>query len=142
VEWMAGASTGVSGAHVEGNYLAPDEEKKHLEAVKLALERGADVNATGPGGRTALHGAAYWGATEMIQYLVEKGADLEAQDMYGQSAITIALGDPGHLIYRQLPGDDFDFRFRGPKSHKKAADLLVKLGAKPYTGLVADRSGQ
>ena len=142
VEWMAGASTGVSGAHMEGDSLAPEEEKNYLEAVKLAVERGGAVNAPGLGGRTALHGAAFWGATQIIQYLAEKGADLEAQDMYGQSAMTVALGDPGHLIYRQLPDQDFDFRFRGPKGHKKAADLLIKLGAKPYTGPVADRSGQ
>ena len=78
----------------------------------------------------------------MMQYLVEKGADLEARDMYGQSAMSIALGDPGHFVYRQVPDDDFDFNFRRSKAHKQAADLLLKLGAKPYTGPVADRAGQ
>lgn len=142
VERSAHNATGVGGGQAEGEYFSEEQEKKILEAVKLAVRMGDDVNAPGPGGRTALHGAAFWGATEVIKFLVENGADLEAKDMYGETPLTIALGDPGQLVYRQLPADDFDFTFRNPKAHKKAADLLVKLGAKPYDGPVADRSGQ
>lgn len=93
--------------------------------------------APGPGGRTPLHGAVLWGELQIIQYLAEKGADLEARDMYGQSALSIALGDPGHFVYRQLPDDDFDVNFRRSKARKQAEELLLKLGAKPYTGPTA-----
>ena len=139
---VTGGTAGLAAAVIEGKNLPPEEEKKYLEALQLAVERGGDVNAHGPGGRTALHGAVLWGELQMIQYLVEKGADLEARDMYGQSALSIALGDPGHLVYRQLPDTDFDMTFRRSKSHKQAADLLLKLGAKPYDGPMTGRKGQ
>ena len=119
------------------------EEQQHaLEAAKLAVELGADVNAVAADGRTALHGAAYLGANEMIRFLVEKGANLEATDMYGQTPLTIALGDPEGLVYRQLAGGRYDDRFRRPKVQKKTAELLVQLGAAPFTGEYRDRSGE
>ncbi len=134
----AGAAGGGGG----GEDISEELQQKTLEAVKLAVRLGDDVNAIGPGGRTALHGAALWGETEVIKFLAENGANLEAKDMYGETPLTIALGDPGQLVFRQLPNLDFDYTFRNPRSHKKAADLLVKLGAAPYNGPVADRSGQ
>ena len=136
------ASTGVGGGQALGDYLSEDDEKKFLEAAKLAVQFGADVNSRGPGGRTPLHAAAFWGMGSVIEFLAANGADLEAKDMYGQTAMTIALGDPGQLVYRQLPADDFDFTFRNPKSHPKAVEALLKAGAKPYDGPVASRSGQ
>ena len=138
-----GAST--SGGGVEQR-LKPDlteaQEKKFLEIAKLAIGLGNDVNAVGPGGRTALHGATFHGLTPIIQLLVENGADLEAQDMYGETPMSIALGDPGQLVWRQFPAGDYDLAFRSPKADKKVQELLLKLGAKPYTGPVADRRGQ
>lgn len=139
---VAGGTTGFSPAVIEGNDFPPEEAKKYLEALKLAVEHGGDVNAPGPGGRTALHGAVLWGEMQIIQYLAEKGADLEARDMYGQTALSIALGDPGRFLFRQLPDDDFDSTFRRAKAHKQAAELLLKLGAMPYTGPVTGGAGR
>ncbi|MCH8268645.1 MAG: ankyrin repeat domain-containing protein [Acidobacteria bacterium] len=119
-----------------------EQQKTALEALHLAVELGADINAIAVDGRTALHGAAYLGANEMIQFLVEKGANLEATDMYGQTPLSIALGDPEGLVYRQLPGGRYDDRFRRPKVQKKTAELLVQLGATPFTGEYRDRSGE
>ena len=119
-----------------------EQRKSALEAVKLAVELGADVNAIAADGRTALHGAAYLGANEMIQFLVEQGANLETKDMYGQTPLSIALGDPEGLVYRQLAGGRYDDRFRKPKVQKKTAELLVQLGATPFTGEYRDRSGE
>ena len=113
-----------------------------IEAAKLAVLLGGDVNAVNREGRTALHGAAALGDTEMIQFLVEQGAHLEAKDMYGQTPLSIALGDPEGLVYRQLPGDAFDYRFRRPRVQAKVAEFLVKLGAIPFTGEFRDRSGE
>ena len=39
------------------------DEERTLEAVALALELGADVNARNLAGETALHGAAAWGSS-------------------------------------------------------------------------------
>ena len=76
------------------NNSTEEEKKKLLEAAKLALELGTSVNAVTWGGRTALHGAVVTGFTEMVQYLAEKGADLEAKDIYGQNGVEHRDGGP------------------------------------------------
>ncbi|HXG46952.1 MAG TPA: ankyrin repeat domain-containing protein, partial [Methylomirabilota bacterium] len=133
-----------AGVGVERGDRGEQDRQKALAAAKLALLLGADVNAVNREGRTALHGAVLLGDQEMIRFLVENGADLEAKDMYGQTPLSIALGDPEGLIYRQLPGDAYDYRFRQPRpgGQKEIADLLLQLGAKPFTGKYRDRSGE
>ena len=112
-----------------------EQQKRFLEAVKLTAQWGNDVNAVGPLGRTALHGAALYTLTDVVQFLAEKGADLEAKDIHGQTALSIALADPEGLVYNQLKDYNTDNRFRrrrgGP--HQETVELLLKLGATPYT---------
>jgi uncharacterized protein len=55
----------------------------HIEATKLLLERGAEVNAIPPGfdfAGTALHNAAVHGHREMVEFLIEHGADATIKD--------------------------------------------------------------
>jgi ankyrin repeat protein len=120
----------------------PEQLARYVQAATLALELGNDVNAANADGRTALHGAAFLGHTAMIQLLAQHGADLNAKDRYGQTAVSIAMGDPEDRVYRQLPGDAFDYRFRQPREQPKVAELLVGLGATPIVGVVKDRSGR
>ena len=68
------------------------QEEEVLEAVKLCVAHGNDVNAKNIYGETALHGAAYRGANLVVQYLVDKGAKLEARDERGWTALTVANG--------------------------------------------------
>jgi ankyrin repeat protein len=96
-----------------------DDEKNAVEAVKLIVELGADVNATNDDGATALHAAAFTGANEIIQFLVDKGARLDMPDRFGQTPLSIAEGDPNGLV------DDHERNI----VHKATADLLRKLGA-------------
>jgi uncharacterized protein len=90
------------------------------------VELGADVNATNDIGDTAIHGAAYVGANDIVQFLVEKGAKVDAENVYGQTAWTIAAEV-------MTPGLAKDKDLRPRNSHESTADLLVKLGAKPLT---------
>jgi ankyrin repeat protein len=118
-------------------------EKGNLEAAKLALQLGSDVKgAKKADGRTALHAAVFHGWRDMIVFLVENGANLEAKDIYGQTPMTMALGDPEDRYYRQLGGGNHDDRFRVPREQPKIAELLLKLGAAPFTGQKTDRSGR
>jgi len=55
-----------------------------LEAVKLLLDLGLAVNAQADTGRTALHGAAHKGRTDVIQVLADHGAKLNIRD-YGNT---------------------------------------------------------
>ena len=115
-----------------GTELRKRDEKSALEATKLAVELGGDVNQpVDDDGRTPLHAAAYLGWNEMIRFLAEQGADLDAIDKYGQTPLSIALGDPEGRLYRQIVGGRYDDRFRRPGGHEETAELLVELGATP-----------
>jgi ankyrin len=65
---------------------------KLLEAVKLCYDLGMDVNAVNSMGLTAMMGAANRGSDDIIRFLVEKGARLDATDKEGRSALTWAEG--------------------------------------------------
>jgi ankyrin repeat protein len=134
----------VAGVAHEREDLTEEQQNNLLEAAKLAILLGADVNAANADGRTALHGAAFLGRHDMIQLLAEEGANLDAKDMYGQTPLSIALGDPEGLVYRQIGGGRYDYSFRRPppREDKKTAELLLRLGAAPFTGKVRDRSGE
>ena len=69
-------------------------EADTLEVMKLILDAGASVTAANDHGITALHGAAYKGANKAVQLLVDRGADLAAQDKgedYGFGVSTIRM---------------------------------------------------
>jgi ankyrin repeat protein len=63
-----------------------------LEAVKLCVELGMDVNAVNSMGLTALHGAANRGSDDIIRYLVEQGARIDVKDAEGRTPLTWAEG--------------------------------------------------
>jgi uncharacterized protein len=86
-----------------------------FEAVKLAYELGSkDVNASDDFGYAPLHGAALRGSPEIIQFLVDRGADLSAKTKAeGWTALRIADGvyytstvklarDAGELLRRLM----------------------------------------
>ena len=51
------------------------EEPEALEAVKMLLDLGADVNAVDDNGDTAMHGAAYGNYPLVVKLLADRGAD-------------------------------------------------------------------
>ena len=55
----------------------PGTEPEVLEAVKVALELGNDLNAVDKNGETAMHGAAYKHVPSVVRFLAEKGARIE-----------------------------------------------------------------
>jgi uncharacterized protein len=85
--------------------LAPEEEagteEEAIEAVKLALELGNDVNTVDDNGETAMHGAAYKSVPKMVQLLADKGARIEIwnrKDKHGWTPLSIAEGHrPGNF---------------------------------------------
>jgi ankyrin repeat protein len=63
-----------------------------VDAVRYCVELGNPVNAADSRGYTALHGAAYLGNNEMVEYLVSKGADVKAKSRAGDSPADMANG--------------------------------------------------
>ena len=70
----------------------PGQEDEVLEAVRMCVELGNDVHAVNYRGETALHGAAFRGANNVVEYLVEQGADMDARTGLGYSPLAIADG--------------------------------------------------
>ena len=70
----------------------PGQEDEVLEAVRMCVELGNDFHAVNYRGETALHGAAFRGANNVVEYLVEQGADLDARTDLGYSPLAIADG--------------------------------------------------
>jgi len=59
-------------------------QESTLEAVKMLIDLGLDVNAQADTGRTALHGAAHKGRSDVVQVLADHGAKLDVRD-YGNT---------------------------------------------------------
>jgi uncharacterized protein len=81
----------------------PSQQSEQLEAVKMCVDLGLDVNAVNDRGETPLHGAAYRGVNAIVEYLVEKGANLDARDEHGWSALAIARGLTYTDFYKAQP---------------------------------------
>jgi uncharacterized protein len=63
-----------------GTYSAgedPGTESEVMEAVKVALELGGDVNAVDNNGETVIHAATYKQVPSVAQFLIDKGAKIE-----------------------------------------------------------------
>ena len=70
-------------------------EASLLEAVRLCVEHGADVDAFNANGQTAVHLAVQKGANSIVRYLAEKGAKLDLRNKQGRTPMDLALGVGG-----------------------------------------------
>jgi ankyrin len=65
---------------------------EYLEAAKLCMEKGNDVNAVNNQGITAMHGATNRGFDDMVRLLAAAGAKLDVADKQGRTPMTYAEG--------------------------------------------------
>ena len=96
------------------------DQHKAIDAARYALELGLDINAANEWGATALHGAVYHAAGDLIRFLVANGADLDATDWEDQTPLRLARG---HMICCTTYVE-----------HPAIAGLLRELGADPAAG--------
>jgi ankyrin repeat protein len=61
-----------------------------IEAMKLLIDRGADVDAFNANGQTAVHRAAQRGANQVVQFLADRGAKLDMKDKQGRMPVDLA----------------------------------------------------
>ena len=103
-----------------------------VEAVKMLLELGVDPDYQAETGRTALHGAAHKGATEVVRILVAAGARMDIRD-FGN---TDNRGSPELAAHTWLPIDYADGLVRvgvqsaiaHPETAKVLRELMIEAG--------------
>ena len=70
-------------------------EPEVLEALRVLLDLGADINAVDNNGETAMHAAAYKNLPEVVKFLASKGARIDVwnrDDKFGWTPLAIAVG--------------------------------------------------
>jgi len=87
------------------------------DAIQICLDHGADMNAQNDEGNTALHGASFRGAGNVVELLAAKGARLDIKNKEGRMPVNMAEGmhiGPGGWV-----------------EHEEIVALFKKLMAKP-----------
>ena len=122
-----------------GSTIPAAEERRTLDAVAMALDLGARVNAANDAGDTALHAAASHGMNRVISRLTDHGADLHAENRRGQAPADLAVyadGIAGDRYVREATAallrtleDAAPGHPAAPHGHPEAREL-----ANPVTG--------
>jgi uncharacterized protein len=134
VAMIAAAGGAVVGAYAVG---IPVTEASSLEAIKLCMDHGVDINAFNTNGQTAVHSAVARGATSVVQFLADNGAKLDMKDKQGRTPLDVALGVVGGGGRRGAAGGN-GARGRGAAQPSEAmANLLRELMAKNGTSVPA-----
>ena len=94
-----------------------------IDSVRLLLAAGTDIHGADNTGRTALHGAAIWGLTDVVKFLVESGGKLDTPDKRGLTALDASMGLAG----------GFGFDGRSGVAREETAKAIRELGGKPGT---------
>jgi uncharacterized protein len=97
----------------------PRAESDVLEATRLLLDAGANVNQVNDAGDSALHFAAGAGMTSVIALLAERGAHVNRKNKNGETPLALTLPRPS-----PRPG-----RPAISQGSKEAEELLRQLGA-------------
>jgi uncharacterized protein len=95
-----------------------------IEAIKICLDAGVDINAVDGRGQTALHGAAIQGYDQIVRFLAERGAKLDIKDNRGLTPLDAAMGLAGGFGFGAATGIP----------RPSTADLLRQLIAGRATG--------
>jgi ankyrin repeat protein len=90
---LAAAGIGSSDRDTRGNYRAADIQENAIASLELLLQHGAQVNArVGRQQQVPIQGAAQWGWTKVVTFLIDKGADVNLADSRGLTALDYAMG--------------------------------------------------
>ncbi|HEY1759862.1 MAG TPA: ankyrin repeat domain-containing protein [Bryobacteraceae bacterium] len=117
---MAAAGLGSVDADTRGLYTTSDVQQRSIASLDLLLKAGGEINAKGSRSmQTPLHGAAFWGWNDVVQFLAAHGADINAKDNRGLTPVDSAMGRAGG---NSRGGQRIDV-------HQDTAELLAKLGA-------------
>jgi uncharacterized protein len=100
-----------------------EDESQVLDAVKVALGLGGDVNAVNKAGDTALYGAAGMRYDRVVQFLAENGADVNVKNKRGLTPLAAITG--GGRSRASADSDAYGVQ----SASQSTVALLRKLGA-------------
>jgi ankyrin repeat protein len=83
-------------------YVSRGDKGEHPEKVKALIKYGADVNASGPKGITALHAAAKAGFATVIEVLLAAGAHINAKTDAGETPLDLSKKQKRHAAAKML----------------------------------------
>ncbi|XVE98570.1 hypothetical protein REPUB_Repub03eG0117300 [Reevesia pubescens] len=73
-----------------GQFACSAVEQNNLDLLKDIVKHGGDVRQPKSNGTTAIHPATCEGNVEMVRFLLEQGADIDAKDAHGWTARAMA----------------------------------------------------
>jgi hypothetical protein len=122
----------------ERGLLAEVARLDHREAVRVMLDLGFPIEAQGGDyPATALNHAAFGGYPEMVDLLLERGADPETLNSFGGTAL-------GALAWSSRHPDGVDARRRGEEERQRdlatTAERLIAAGARVLPSHLANAS--
>jgi ankyrin repeat protein len=129
---LAGASMALAGGTGTGSSLLEAAESgDHVAAMRLLSAKGADVNAAGADGATAIMYAAANNDLEMVRALIKAGANVKLANQFGTSAITEAaiIGSAPIIDALLKAGADPNFRTPNGETPLMAAARTGKTDA-------------
>jgi uncharacterized protein len=116
---MVASGLGVSIRDTRGLYSG-DVQARSLATIQILVEAGADVNArltdtssrtariarpsnmTDRQGQTAIYGPISWGWTEVVRYLLARGASVAVADAAGKTPLDAIKGDAGGRDFKAV----------------------------------------
>jgi ankyrin repeat protein len=114
---QAAAGQGSRTGDTRGYFTTSDVQQRAIAALDALLKAGANIDEGAAGGSSPLRGAVTWGWNDVITFLAERGANLNAPNAQGQTVLDSVSGARGGQTAAQ----------------KETAALIEKLGGKPGT---------
>jgi hypothetical protein len=123
-----------------GEFLVQAAAVGDLATVETFVAHRLSVNSRDREGRTALHGAAVQGQTDVIRYLVSVGADVNAIDRMGNSPLQIATSQDREESARLLADHGAVSIHGSQQQREKVIDEQVKKAVEQLQFLHTNRS--
>ncbi|MDP6747726.1 MAG: CotH kinase family protein [Candidatus Poribacteria bacterium] len=88
-----GIDINAKGGSLKSSALLSATLYDQVKVVEFLIQNGADVNAKGEDGGTALHAAAFLGQYTVTKLLIQNGADVNARNNDGETVISGTMAD-------------------------------------------------
>ena len=88
-----GLDINAKGGTLKSSALVSATLYDQVKMTEFLIQSGADVNAKGDDGGTALHAAAFLGQYEIAKLLIQNGADVNARNNEGETVINGTMAD-------------------------------------------------